>query len=721
MNRRRRNNFSLNRHDINKIWRNNFHIHTTPNETIERERHNVLATEESHTNGYDGGDSYDYVDTPDYETRNDQRIKLDVPILPDTDTHLMHNLNNAMSTLTKSYGEKQQFEKTKFMRSWEQENQTKMQTMLKLTEQSQLRPIFTKDLYKYRNDLKVVPSMTTMRLLKNGVKFGIKSAQRIQSHPQIVALTERTAALEAAKHKHRVPIAPQTHTHYHYNPSPPPIPQSQPQPYFPQPNPEPQSQPYFSQPTPSRDDYRYTQPEYTPITPLRRYEKPFYQITNEDRWDRQRYDLDANMSDDSTPHARDEYFLDSRDTRARAESMDESDGLPLVSRSVGLHNDETDDQFNIRDIQESAILSAEDDEEREDDIDIDQRVEIDGFAHRGDEILETKMYWNEQSKGLVLNSLGSFNDHPIYELLLLFADWICSSTTRVLRDDSIEVIASAQGIGELGDLMILTRLVDENLLDAVMFSQQEEYKIIPLPTAFCSDYATYNNLVVERINENIMVDEFELTAFPTSKFIFVKFNEYLSNLGDSRQLIFRHTKDLTKESSSMNIALEHPELSLVEILETADIMYQEKTASIDYQQNKWVDNKWATAYDNILQLSRSYEELVPQLLNHFTDTYGQRFRYENALVRNPYRPALLRKFDPKYSGNIGELLDAEAYTNTRRTYALNVAALCLASQFYFGKSYAPSNTPIPDHLVSLYIETSGYAALQQVYNKIDIR
>ena len=152
----------------------------------EYERHNALAGEESHANEYDAdkGDSYDQYDTVDTANygRSNNDFNLDIPnLLPENDVHLTHNLDGAMSMLNNSYREKQLFAKAKYMCNWEEGNQSKLQTMLNLTEQSQLRPIFTKDLYKYRKSMIVAPSMATMRLLNDGVKFGIKSAQRVQS------------------------------------------------------------------------------------------------------------------------------------------------------------------------------------------------------------------------------------------------------------------------------------------------------------------------------------------------------------------------------------------------------------------------------------------------------------------------------------------------------------------------------------------------------------
>ena len=83
----------------------------------------------------------------------------------------------------------------------------------------------------------------------------------------------------------------------------------------------------------------------------------------------------------------------------------------------------------------------------------------------------------------------------------------------------------------------------------------------------------------------------------------------------------------------------------------------------------------------------------------------------------PYQTSLLRQIDPKYAGYVDQGIKSDGYKlfDLSKDYAGNIAAVCLASQLYHSQSYAPSNTGIPGHLVSSFINDSIYVSLQQIY------
>ena len=113
------------------------------------------------------------------------------------------------------------------MQRWKRNQESGLLNMPDITKRSQLKPVFTNQIYKHREQLSLVPSMLTMQYLNEGRHFGGKGAVLVQNHPQIKALSKRTSALEASKHGMLVPLAqplPPAPSAHQPPPQPPPAP-----------------------------------------------------------------------------------------------------------------------------------------------------------------------------------------------------------------------------------------------------------------------------------------------------------------------------------------------------------------------------------------------------------------------------------------------------------------------------------------------------------------
>ena len=201
-----------NRQYVRKICRDYYNTLATPFALSESARLNAIASDEGHHStdiNFPGDRSsrelYDTVDN------NDNRVvNIGIPNLH-TDTHLTHGFNDALSLLSDSVSSRKKFEAAQFMRQWNRKQQSGLLNMIDITKRSQLKPVFTNQLYKHRQDVSLVPSMLTLQYLNEGRHFGVKAAQLVQNHPQIKALSDRTTALEASKHGtlSSVPLAKQ--------------------------------------------------------------------------------------------------------------------------------------------------------------------------------------------------------------------------------------------------------------------------------------------------------------------------------------------------------------------------------------------------------------------------------------------------------------------------------------------------------------------------------
>ena len=438
--------------------------------------------------------------------------------------------------------------------------------MIDIKKRSQLKPVFTNGLYKHREQLSIAPSMLTLQYLNEGRPFGVKSAQQVQNHPQIRALSGRTSALQASKPGSlvAVPLA---------QPLPPPPAPYQP-PQQPPPPPPPPAQPSDHNSYYSSSDYQFNSPSNRLSDDTTTTDTDYYSGTSQRRDyippntynDDDNYESDyvpaGFMDNDFTPHATDENMT--------------------VSSEVEQQQEESPRRY-----QDEPLPPM-------DDTTLGEDTEIDESARVSDPVQEIALFWNDKSQAVVLDYVvANFKSSEIYQLLLTFVFWVCDPRTSALLDEGIKILAAPPRSieGRIGDLVIYNQHVGENILEAFASTQREQYKLIPLPSQLCSSsYSSYDAIIHDQIDDatSNKVDEFELTNFPMSKYIFVKFNEYLETGGASGRLYFRHSTEMTKEAISTERASTRPEASLIEIFQIVDEMYEAKHSSVSFQRDSWI-------------------------------------------------------------------------------------------------------------------------------------